>query len=199
MALFFCVRAICKMQPSPQRRDRPRRAGAASPRLRAPPPRHGPAPLRPLACPAPSTEQTEARRVTSASISAILANVPLMAAAAAGPGAARESPQRHRSSGPRRQRAGAPRLLALRDGKSREKTVGGKERVPAALRRLRAMGRPLAAPLRRPRERQRRRPELCEGGARYPGSVTDPVGRALAGLVKCRTVWWFVFNGLVKR
>lgn len=168
-------------QPSPQHRDRPRRASAASPRLTAPPPRHGTAPLRPLACPAPGAEQTEARRVTSASISAILASVPLMAAAA-GPGAARESPQQHRSSGPRRQRAGAPRLLALRDGNSREKTVGGKERVPAALRRLQAMGRPLAAPLRRPRERQRRRPELCEGGPRVPGvchgSRQESPGRA---------------------
>lgn len=116
-------------QPSPQRRHRPRRAGAASPRLTAPPPPHGTAPLRPLACPAPGAERAEARGVTSASISAILANVPLMAAAA-GPGAARESPHRRRSSSPRRQRAGAPRLLALTEGNSRERTVGGKE--PAA-------------------------------------------------------------------
>lgn len=127
MALFFCVRAICKRTKQRSRhreslcRDPPPRSGAAphdrNGAGRAPSPPHGAAPRPPsLALRAwPNPGRGEGRSLTSASISAILANVPLiLAAGPLGLGPGRQPPP-HAALllRPRpRQRAGAQRLLA---------------------------------------------------------------------------------------
>lgn len=126
--MFFCVRAICKStEPRTHRRERLYRA--------ATPPGSRPAPhdhngtdraLSPPdgAAPRPSPDRGEGRRVTSASISAILARVPLILVASPGPdvdvgpclgpgcGPGRHPPQQQPASGPVQQRAGARRPLA---------------------------------------------------------------------------------------
>lgn len=98
----------------------------ATPGDRAPPPLHGVAHGRPSPRPEPRARPVR-RCGTSASISAILARVPLMVASDPARPAA---PQRRRSSRTARGRARAGRPLA-RDG--------GRDRARGARRRLRAL------------------------------------------------------------